>query len=60
MVRVTHNGQLIHENVELSGPTRSAHWADEKALGPILLQGDHGPVAYRNLRGTRTQPKESR
>lgn len=49
IVRVTHNGQVIHENVELNGPTRSAHFADEKAFGPILLQGDHGPVAYRNL-----------
>ena len=50
MVRVTHNGQVIHENVELKGPTRAAHWDDEKAVGPILLQGDHGPIAYRNLR----------
>ncbi|HOW67680.1 MAG TPA: DUF1080 domain-containing protein [Candidatus Paceibacterota bacterium] len=50
MVRVTHNGHMIHENVELKGPTRSARWEDEKTLGPILLQGDHGPVAYRNLR----------
>jgi hypothetical protein len=50
VVRVSHNGQLIQENVELSGPTRSAHWNDEKPFGPILLQGDHGPVAYRNIR----------
>jgi hypothetical protein len=50
VVRVSHNGQVIQENVELNGPTRSAHWDDETALGPILLQGDHGPVAYRNIR----------
>jgi len=50
MVRVLHNGQLIHQKTELKGPTRAAHYADEKPLGPILLQGDHGPVAYRNLR----------
>ncbi len=49
-VKVVHNGQVIHENVEVSGPTRAAHWDDEKPTGPILLQGDHGPVAYRNLR----------
>lgn len=49
MVRVSHNGQIVQENVALKGPTRSAHWTDEKALGPILLQGDHGPVAFRNL-----------
>ena len=55
MVRVRHNGQLVHENVELKGPTRSAQWEDEKPTGPILLQGDHGPVAYRNLRVKRVQ-----
>lgn len=49
-VRVVHNGQVIHENVEVQGPTRSARWPDEQPFGPILLQGDHGPVAFRNLR----------
>jgi hypothetical protein len=48
--RVLHNGQLVHEDVEVSGPTRSAHWEKEASTGPLLLQGDHGPVAYRNLR----------
>lgn len=50
---VRHNGQLIHENIELTGPTRAAVWEaerDEKPVGPLMLQGDHGPVAYRNLR----------
>lgn len=49
-VRVSLNGELLHENVEVTGPTRAAGFMDEKALGPIMLQGDHGPVAYRNLR----------
>ena len=49
-VKVVHNGQTIHENVEVDGPTRSAAFKDEKPLGPIKLQGDHGPVAFRNLR----------
>jgi hypothetical protein len=49
-VKVVHNGVVVHENVELTGPTRSAAFQDEKALGPLMLQGDHGPVAYRNLR----------
>lgn len=48
--RVYHNGYLIHENVEVSGPTRASLYDDEKPLGPLMLQGDHGPVAYRNLR----------
>ena len=49
-IKVTHNGQVIHENVEAPRPTCAAHWLDEKPNGPIMLQGDHGPVAYRNLR----------
>ena len=49
-VKVTHNDRIIHENVELTGPTRAATYEnDEKPTGPIMLQGDHGPVAYRNL-----------
>lgn len=51
-VKVVHNGQVIHENVELNGPTRGASFADEKPTGPIRIQGDHGPVAYRNLKLT--------
>ena len=49
-VKVVHNGQVIHENVELTGPTRAGAFGDEKATGPLMFQGDHGPVAYRNLR----------
>ncbi len=49
-VRVVHNGQVIHENVEVEGPTRAALFDDEKPQGPLMLQGDHGPVAYRNVR----------
>lgn len=49
-VKVVHNGVVIHENVEVTGPTRAATYPDdEKPLGPIMFQGDHGPVAYRNL-----------
>lgn len=47
--RVVHNGTLIHEDVELSGPTRGSI-GEEAAVGPLRLQGDHGSVAYRNLR----------
>jgi hypothetical protein len=50
MVKVVHNGKIIHENVELNGPTRSAMSLEEKPSGPIMLQGNHGPVAFRNLR----------
>ena len=48
-VKVVHNGKTVHENVEVTGPTRASLWEDEKAAGPLRLQGDHGPVAFRNL-----------
>lgn len=48
-VRVVHNGVLVHEDVEVTGPTRAAGFSDEKPTGPLMLQGDHGPVAYRNM-----------
>ncbi len=48
-VKVVHNGKVVHENVEVTGPTRAAAFGDEKPTGPLMLQGDHGPVAYRNL-----------
>ena len=47
-VKVLHNGKIVQENVEVLGTTRSG--LAEKALGPLRLQGDHGPVAYRNIR----------
>lgn len=49
-IKVVHNGEVIHENEEVTGPTRSATYSDEAALGPLMLQGDHGPVAYRNIK----------
>lgn len=49
-VKVVHNGAVIHENQEVTGPTRASTYNDEKATGPLMLQGDHGPVAYRNIR----------
>ena len=48
-VQVVHNGVLIHENVEVTGPTRAAAFQDEQPLGPLMIQGDHGPVAIRNI-----------
>jgi hypothetical protein len=47
--RVIHNSVLVHENMEITGPTRASLYEDEKPSGPLVLQGDHGPVAYRNI-----------
>ena len=43
------NGVLLHENIEVTGPTRAAAYLDEKPLGPLMIQGDHGPVAFKNI-----------
>jgi hypothetical protein len=48
-LRVEHNGKLVQENVECEGPTRAHMPIPEAAANPLMLQGDHGPVAYRNL-----------
>jgi hypothetical protein len=35
--------------VEVDGPTRAANNIPEAPENPIMLQGDHGPVAFRNI-----------
>ncbi|OZI05462.1 hypothetical protein BWI93_25585 [Siphonobacter sp. BAB-5385] len=48
-VKVELNGTIVHQNLEVFGPTRAALFTDEKARGPLAFQGDHGPVALRNI-----------
>ncbi|MDX2153492.1 MAG: DUF1080 domain-containing protein [Bryobacteraceae bacterium] len=48
-LRVLHNGVLVQENVEVDGGTRAHMDIPEAAANPVMLQGDHGPVAYRNI-----------
>ncbi len=43
------NGELLHKNQEVTGPTRSAAFNDEQPLGPLMIQGDHAGVAIRNI-----------
>lgn len=50
IVRAVLNGQVIHENQELETPTGNLWKNAEVTAGPLLFQGDHGPVAFRNLR----------
>jgi hypothetical protein len=47
--KVSLNGKVIHEDVEMKGPTPSGITGKERATGPLMFQGDHGPVAIRNL-----------
>jgi hypothetical protein len=51
-VKVELNGQVIQENVEMKGPTPSGVAGKEAAEGPLMFQGDHGPVAFRNIKIT--------
>jgi len=52
------NGELIQENVEVTGPTRASAFNDEKARGPLMIQGDHGPVALRNIKYKKYENKK--
>lgn len=50
--RVVLNDQIIHQDVEVAWPTGHAWRNPEVPAGPLLLQGDHGPVAFRNIQVT--------
>ncbi|MBD3184311.1 DUF1080 domain-containing protein [Candidatus Poribacteria bacterium] len=48
-VTIMQNGQIIHNNVEMQGPTGGAMDENVGEPGPLLLQ-DHGnPIKYRNI-----------
>jgi Domain of Unknown Function (DUF1080) len=49
VLRIALNGVTIHENVELTGQTGGPIAENEVAKGPFMIQGDHGPVAFRNM-----------
>jgi len=48
-VRVVLNGQTLHEGLEAPDVTPGGLTGKEAPRGPLMLQGDHGPVAYRNI-----------
>ncbi len=49
ILRVLFNGQLVQKDIEIAGPTRAALSIPEASQHPLMLQGDHGPVAFRNM-----------
>ncbi len=51
-VKVTLNGEVLHENVEMKQQTPGGLTGKEAATGPLMFQGDHGPVAFRNIKVT--------
>jgi hypothetical protein len=50
-ITVIHNGVKTVDNFQLKQPT-GIQYGDklEGEAGPIILQGDHGPVDFRNIR----------
>lgn len=55
-IKVTLNGQVVQDNVEIAHGTNVSRHAPEHPTGPIYLQGDHGAVAFRNLKVTPLEP----
>jgi hypothetical protein len=49
VVTIVFNGERIIDRQTIPGITGGAIDSDEGAPGPILLQGDHGPIEFRNL-----------
>ena len=48
-VTVTLNGQRVIERQSIPGITGGALDSNEGEPGPILLQGDHGPIDFRKV-----------
>jgi len=49
MITVVANGKTIICNQEIPGITGGAIDSKEGEPGPLLLQGDHGPIEFRNI-----------
>ena len=49
-ITVVANGKTVICNREIPGITGGALDSNEGEPGPLLLQGDHGPIEYRNIR----------
>jgi hypothetical protein len=48
-VTVVLNGKKLIDRQVIEGLTAMGHDPNEGAPGPISLQGDHGPIAFRNI-----------
>lgn len=49
VVTVVLNGKTIIHKSEIPGITGGAIDSNEAEAGPIMFQGDHGPIEYRNI-----------
>jgi hypothetical protein len=49
LLRVELNDQVLHENLVMEKETPGGVIGREEPPGPLMFQGNHGPVAYRNI-----------
>jgi len=49
-VKVVHNGQVVQENQEVPYASGTNWNRKQYPQGPIIIQGDYGPIAVRNIR----------
>lgn len=50
--KITLNGKVVQENVEMKEQTPGGVTGKEAPKGPLMFQGNHGPVAFRNIKIT--------
>ena len=48
-LKIELNGQVLHENLEMKQQTPGGVIGKEAPTGPLMFQGNHGPVAFRNI-----------
>ena len=51
-IKVELNGTVIQKDIEMKGPTPAGVTGKEAAEGPVMFQGDHGAVSFRNVKVT--------
>jgi hypothetical protein len=49
IARATINGKIVQENLDLPEPTGGGLDTSESPTGPVMLQGNEGPVAFRHV-----------
>jgi len=55
LVSIALNGRTVIGNQEIPGITGGALDSKEGMPGPIYLQGDHGPIEFRNIQIARAK-----
>ncbi len=48
-LKVELNSRVLHENLEMPQQTPGGVVGKEVPAGPLMFQGNHGPVAFRNI-----------